>query len=129
LIASVPSAASYCLAHALGPFGFDLDSWLIGLGTLVASAFVGTFLFGAYLSLLTLWGFEHTQAFTALDHPGYKHFLRLRVRADGRGIDGYCIGVTDPLGPDARPELVDTFTWRPAEEQPRRSMVPVRRRR
>jgi hypothetical protein len=126
LVASLPSAASYCLTHVLGPFGFDLDSWLIGFGTLIASVFVGAFLFGAYLSLLTLWGFEHTQAFTALDHPGYKHFLRLRVRADGRGIDGYCIGVTDPLGPDARPELVDTFTWRPAEEQSRRSLVPVR---
>jgi hypothetical protein len=127
LIASLPSAASYCLAHALGPFGFDLDSWLIGIGALLATAFLGTFLFGAYLSLLTLWGFEHTQAFTALDHPGYKHFLRLRVRADGRGIDGYCIGLTDPLGPDARPELVDSFTWRPAEEVSRRSMVPQRR--
>lgn len=129
LIASLPTVASYALTHVLGPFGFDLDSWLIGAGTLLASMFLGTFLFGAYLSLLTLWGFEHTQAFTALDHPGYKHFLRLRVRADGRGIDGYCIGLTDPLGADAYPELVDTFTWRPAEELPRRTLVPQRPKR
>jgi hypothetical protein len=34
------------------------------------------------------------------------------VRADGRGVDGYCIGLTDPLAADAKPELVDTFSWR-----------------
>ena len=37
----------------------------------------------------------------------------VRVRADGKGIDGYCLGLTDPLAPDAKPELVDVFTWRP----------------
>jgi hypothetical protein len=62
---------------------------------------------------LTRLGLEHTQAFTALDHPGFKHFLRLRVRADGRGIDLWCVGLVDPLGPDAEPTLVDGASWRP----------------
>jgi hypothetical protein len=65
------------------------------------------------LAWLTRRGIEHTQAFTALDHPGYKHFLRLRVRADGKGVDGYCIGLTDPLAEGSEPELVDVFSWRP----------------
>ena len=62
---------------------------------------------------LTLFGYEHMQALTALDHPGFKHFVRLRVRADGSGIDAWCIGATDPLRPGQRPELVDHFVWRP----------------
>ena len=53
------------------------------------------------------------QAFTALDHPGFKHFVRLRVRADGSGIDGWCIGAADPLGAGQKPVLVDHFAWRP----------------
>jgi len=43
----------------------------------------------------------------------FKHFVRLRVRADGSGIDGWCIGATDPLRAGQKPELVDLFTWRP----------------
>jgi hypothetical protein len=60
-----------------------------------------------------LFGYEHMQALTALDHPGFKHFVRLRVRADGTGIDAWCVGLADPLAADAQPELVDVFTWRP----------------
>ena len=86
---------------------------LLMLATLVISVFAGVFVFGGYLALLTALGFEHTQAFTALDHPGFKHFVRLRVRRDGSGIDGFCIGLADPLGKNAAPELVDTFAWRP----------------
>ena len=59
---------------------------------LALAVFAGTFVFGGYLALLTLLGYENMQAFTALDHPGFKHFVRLRVRADGRGIDGWCVG-------------------------------------
>jgi hypothetical protein len=79
---------------------------------LAAAAFVGALLFGTNLVLLTLFGYENTQAFTALDHPGYKHFLRLRVRRDGSAIDGYCIGVVDPVKGSDGPVLVDSFTWR-----------------
>jgi len=81
--------------------------------TLLVATFVGAFVFGAYLAALTALGLENTQAFTALGHPGYKHFLRLRVRRDGSAIDGFCIGLVDPLAKDAKPVLVDSWTWRP----------------
>ncbi len=87
--------------------------FLLGLGTFALGALLGAFFFGGYLTLLTLLGYENTQAFTALDHPGFKHFVRLRVRADGRGIDGWCIGAVDPLGDREKPVLVDRFSWRP----------------
>lgn len=90
---------------------------LLGLVTYSIGVSAGTFVFGGYLSLLTLLGYENTQAFTTLDHPGFKHFVRLRVRADGRGIDGWCIGAADPLGDDGRPVLVDHFSWRPCPER------------
>ena len=86
---------------------------LLELATLIVGVSAGIFVFGAYLSLLTLFGYENTQAFTVLDHPGFKHFVRMRVRADGRGIDGWCIGAADPLAANARPVLVDQFSWRP----------------
>jgi hypothetical protein len=78
---------------------------------LTLAAFGAAFVFGAYLATLTVFGIEKTQAFTALDHPGFKHFLRLRVRADGSAVDGWCIGLVDPLRPGQTPALVDTFTW------------------
>ncbi|HEX3594947.1 MAG TPA: hypothetical protein VHU80_07595 [Polyangiaceae bacterium] len=85
---------------------------------LAVAAFVGAFLFGTYLVLLTLFGYENTQAFTALDHPGYKHFVRLRIRRDGSAIDGFCIGLVDPVKSSEGPLLVDSFTWksRPSEQ-------------
>jgi hypothetical protein len=79
--------------------------------SLAAAAFVGAFVFGAYLAVLTLLGQENTQAFTALDHPGFKHFVRLRVRADGSAIDGWCLGLVDPLRAEEPPVIVDSFTW------------------
>jgi hypothetical protein len=75
-------------------------------------AVVGAFSFGAFLALLTRFGIENTQAFTALDHPGFKHFVRLRVRADGTVIHGFVFGLVDPVRPGEKPVLVDTFTWR-----------------
>ena len=85
---------------------------LVALAVIVASAVFGAFLFGAYLTLLTLLGWENGQAFTALDHPGYRHFVRLRVKADGSRVDGWCLGLVDPVAPDAEPVLVDRFTWK-----------------
>jgi len=111
--ASLPILASYLVKHALLRLHFVPTLLVVGSATLLLTVFTASYIFGFYLSYLTRRGIEHTQAFTALDHPGYKHFLRLRVRADGKGVDGYCIGLTDPLGPEAKPELVDTFTWRP----------------
>ncbi|HVY30709.1 MAG TPA: hypothetical protein VHB79_29320 [Polyangiaceae bacterium] len=111
--ASLPICASLLVKHALLRLHFVPTLWVVASATLVLTVFTASYVFGFYLAWLTRRGIEHTQAFTALDHPGYKHFLRLRVRADGSAVDGFCIGLTDPLAPDAKPELVDTFTWRP----------------
>jgi hypothetical protein len=114
--ALIPIAASLLVRTTLGYLGrlgrLPIP-FLVPGGTLLVAVFLGTFLFGSYLALLTLLGFENLQALTALDHPGFKHFVRLRVRADGNGIDGWCIGVTDPLGAGQQPVLVDHFVWRP----------------
>jgi hypothetical protein len=112
-IALTPLAVSYAMGQALEALGLVAATSAVEALTLGASVLVGAWGFGAYLSLLTRTGFEHTQAFTALDHPGYKHFVRLRVRADGSGIDGFCLGLVDPLGKGQEPVLVDTFSWRP----------------
>lgn len=96
----------------LGVGAFSLGVRLAAvLAVVVSSAVLASFAFGAYLAHLTLLGFENTQAFTALDHPGYKHFLRLRVRRDGQGIDVFCIGKADPLAAAEPPVLVDAFFW------------------
>jgi hypothetical protein len=54
-----------------------------------------------------------SQPFAALGEPGYKHFVRLRVREPERGpavVDAFVIGVVDPVGGSA-PVLVDRFQW------------------
>ena len=79
-----------------------------GLGILV-----GTWAAGFFVATLTRFGYEHLQAYAALMHPGYKHFVRMRVRFDGQGIDVWTIGLVDPLGADEKPVLVDHFSWRP----------------
>jgi hypothetical protein len=113
LTASLPILASFLVKHALLRLHFVPTLFVVASATLLLTVFAASYLFGSYLAWLTRRGIEHSQAFTALDHPGYKHFLRLRVRADGSGVDGYCIGLTDPLADGAKPELVDVFTWRP----------------
>ena len=112
LTALIPTGFSLALHAALERLALPAPLWLVASGTLVVACFLAAFVFGAYLALLTRLGLEHTQAFTALDHPGFKHFLKLRVRADGRGVDGYCIGLSDPLEPGEKPVLVDRFEWR-----------------
>lgn len=114
--ACLPIFASFLVKHALLRLHYVPTLFVVASATLVVTVFAATYVFGFYLAMLTRRGIEHTQAFTALDHPGYKHFLRLRVRADGEGIDGYCLGLTDPLAPDAKPELVDAFSWRPKNQ-------------
>jgi hypothetical protein len=99
------------LVGAQGAAG-DTYGLLAAVGLLAGSSIVASAVFGTYLMMLTWLGLEHTQAFTALDHPGFKHFLRLRVRADGSGIDVWCLGLLDPLAPGEEPVLVDAFFWR-----------------
>jgi hypothetical protein len=114
LTVMLPIESSLFLDAALERLGWSASVAIIGLVTLAIGIFAGAFIFGGYLALLTLLGYENLQAFTVLDHPGFKHFVRLRVRADGRGIDGWCIGEADPLGAGSEPVLVDHFTWRPS---------------
>lgn len=85
---------------------------VVGIGAYFAAAvYLGTLAFGAFLTALTLFGLEMHQAFSALAHPGYKHFVRLRVRKDGSAVDGWVLGRVDPLGPRDSVVLVDRFTW------------------
>jgi len=111
----LPIGGSYVLDLVLERTGQSMLASILGFTTIAIDVFVGALVFGAYLALLTLLGYENMQAFTVLDHPGFKHFVRLRLRADGQGIDGWCIGATDPLGDEAQPVLVDHFSWRPAK--------------
>jgi hypothetical protein len=112
ITAAIPIGSSLLLNRLLLALDFRPSAWVVAGATFLLTVFVAAGIFGAYLALLTRLGLEHTQAFTALDHPGFKHFVRFRVYADGRGVDGYCIGLTDPLRAGEEPTLVDHFTWR-----------------
>ena len=50
-----------------------------------------------YLMILTILGLATDQGFGPLAHPGYKHFVRLRIRRDGSKIQGWALGKIDPL--------------------------------
>lgn len=72
-------------------------------------AFAGPLLIGHFLLTLVLTGLEHHQAFAVLGHPGFKHFLRMRVSPDGR-VRAWVIGKDDTLS-DGPPDVIDSFTW------------------
>lgn len=114
----LPVSASALITETLVFFGVAAGARVAALLTLILAIFGGAFAFGAYLSILTALGLESTQAFTCLGHPGFKHFVRMRVRRDGSAVDGWCIGLVDPLRSGARPVLVDHFTWRPTSQPP-----------
>lgn len=115
LATSVPHGTAWVMLT----WGAIFPAWLAQLLALVLSVLIGTFIFGIYLAALTRLGLENTQAFTALDHPGFKHFLRLRVRANGEAIDVFCLGSADPLGSTGA-ELVDHFVWKPRHQVTKR---------
>ena len=110
--AGIPIVASWVIVRLALSAHVTLPLWLIAGLTFTVAVFYGAFVFGAFLALLTLLGLEETQAFTALDHPGFKHFVRLRVRKDGSAVDFWTFGLTDPLTPDAKPELVDAGSFK-----------------
>ena len=91
---------------------------------ILASAFGGSLVFGVYLMLLAVFGLEHQQAFTVLGHPGFKHFVRLCVHADGR-VEGWAIGKDDMLA-DSAPLLIDYFDWTPGPPDPTARAADVR---
>jgi hypothetical protein len=84
-------------------------------GALAVATFASAFSFGAMLMLIARLGLNHAQAYAALGSAGYKHFVRMRVRAAPRSqVDVWIIGVVDPIA-DATPVLVDSFTWDPED--------------
>ena len=97
-------------ATALGPAWPYATTGLLALAH-AAMVFAGVFVIGAYLMLLTYLGLATDQGFGPLAHPGYKHFVRLRVRKDGSRVDGWVIGKVDPLRRAEPVVLVDRFTW------------------
>ena len=70
-------------------------------GVVLIYAFAAALLFGFFLQLCALRGFEMQQAFTGLGHPGFKHCVRLRIAPDG-SVDAWVVGKDDPLA-DAGP--------------------------
>lgn len=109
----LPHVTHMALSYAFTKAGIDashimaVEPWF----ALVIASFSAAFVFGGYLTLLTFFGIEQHQAFSVLSHPGYKHFVRLRVRRDGRTIDGWVLGKVDPLSASDPVVLVDRFTW------------------
>lgn len=89
-------------------------SMAVDWAVLAVSAFGGAFLFGLYLTVLSLLGLEHQQSFTVLGHPGFKHFVRLCVHPDGK-IEAWTIGKDDVLA-EKPPMLIDRFSWRYKDE-------------
>jgi hypothetical protein len=90
--------------HMPSPFSLAAIAYALAV-------YLGTLAIGTYLMLLTILGLEQHQAFSALAHPGYKHFVRLRFRKDGSRADGWVFGRVDPLASDDEVVLVDQFTW------------------
>jgi hypothetical protein len=83
------------------------------LFAVVASTLASGAAFGAMLATIARLSLNLSQPFAALGEPGYKHFVRLRVREPGRGpavVDAFVIGVVDPVG-GSPPVLVDRFRW------------------
>ncbi|MDP3886464.1 hypothetical protein [Hydrogenophaga sp.] len=64
--------------------------WLLGL--LTGGAVLGTFIFGAYLALMSRLGFLATNGFSALALQDFKGFLRFRIGADG-ALQAYFVAI------------------------------------
>jgi len=79
--------------------------------------------FGAAVAICGLaWrGVDYTLAYAGLAHPGFKHFLRMRVHQDGSRVDVWCLGKHDPCRENEPVVLVDIFQWperAAAQQQP-----------
>jgi hypothetical protein len=84
-------------------------------GSVLASTLASGVAFGAMLATIARLGLNLSQPFAALGEPGFKHFVRMRVRepADGpASVEAFVVGVVDPVG-GSPPVLVDRFTWTP----------------
>jgi hypothetical protein len=117
-IAWVPTAASELVRRVTELEGAHWGNWSEAALVLLLAIPTSTFAFGAFLAMLSALGLENTLAITTLAHPGYKHFVRMRVRRDGSRVDAWVIGLADPLAPGARPVLVDQWSWEPWADRP-----------
>jgi hypothetical protein len=103
--------ATHLIGHWVSPVAFVV--------ALVLATFASSVLFGVMLMLIARMGLNHAQAYAAMGSPGYKHFVRLRVKAGDHGmshVDAWVIGIVDPI---ARPTavLVDGFRFDPFKER------------
>ncbi len=110
-IGLVPPLVHAAVGLATTRLGIAMPDWAEAAVPYVLSVYTGTLAVGTFLMMLTILGLEQHQAFSALAHPGYKHFVRLRVRRDGSRVDGWVLGRVDPLSKTDRVVLVDSFTW------------------
>ena len=65
------------------PAGLILHSCLVGVFVFVIGALLGTFLFGAYLGLMSRLGYLTNNGYAALGGQDHKGFLRFRIDAGG----------------------------------------------
>lgn len=110
-IGALPLAMDRAVSAIAAAFDWHAPASTMAAFVFAASIYGGTLAFGTFLMLLTILGLEQHQAFGALAHPGYKHFVRLRVRRDGSAVDGWVLGKVDPLRKNEPVVLVDRFTW------------------
>jgi hypothetical protein len=101
-LALAPIAIAALLTRVTGTVTTDLVD-------VAVMAMAGPLIIGYFLLSLVLSGLEHHQAFAVLGHPGFKHFVRMRIGRDGR-IRAWVIGKDDTLGDDS-PAIVDQFSW------------------
>ncbi len=90
--------------------------WIAVLASTIASGAA----FGAMLATIARLSLNLSQPFAALGDPGFKHFVRMRVRDPEAGpatIEAFVIGVVDPVG-GSPPVLVDRFVWSPGGSSP-----------
>jgi len=83
----------------------------LALALLLATLACG-YLFGVFLAVLAAVGVNHEQSWAALGVPGYKCFVRLRVRsaAEGAKVDAWVVGQVDPVR-RSPVVLVDRFSF------------------
>ena len=127
----VPFATALGLAIGAMPvaIGILTDQWAMRVmdsggsavafgAALVLATFASSLLFGVMLLLIARLGLSHAQAYAAMGSPGYKHFVRLRIRGGDSGmsqVDAWVIGIVDPIARPS-PVLVDVFRFDPFEE-------------